>query len=143
MNAVLVVSVLFNVVLLYVLLIVRVGRQCVAGVADGDVPPEVPRPEFRRFVGRRTVDVTGISGTGVPVEGVVFSDGYGVTHWLDRAPMNEPKTEVWHLPWWRRRGPDPFTKISGHNGATTVVWLDRVVTSTRQTRKVTDSGKES
>lgn len=78
----------------------------------------------RRFVVQRNHDVTGISGEGRVAEGVVFSDGWGVTHWLDRAPMNEPKTEVWHKPWYRRRGPDPFTKISGHGGNTVLVWVD-------------------
>lgn len=78
----------------------------------------------RRFVANRRTDVTGISGTGTVAEGVVFSDGWGVSHWLDRPPMNEPKTEVWHKPWYRRRGTDPFTKISGHGGATVVEWLD-------------------
>ena len=114
------VSVLLNVILLVVAFYARQARNWQKGLNHGNVV----RPEFRRFVGRRYEDVTGISGTGVPVEGVVFSDGWGVTHWLDRAPMNEPKTEVWHKPWWRRRGPDPFTKISGHGGKTEVVWID-------------------
>lgn len=117
------VSVLVNVFLVYVILMLRSGRRYFQVMRETDEPPLPPRPRFRRFVGERKVDVTGISGTGVPVEGVVFSDGWGVTHWLDRKPMNEPKTEVWHNPWWRR-GPDPFTKVSGHNGATEVRWID-------------------
>ncbi len=73
----------------------------------------------RRFEVWRDVDVTEISGEGKVGEGVLFSDGWAVTHWLDRPPMNEPKTEVWHNP-----GTTPFVKISGHGGLTVLRWLD-------------------
>ena len=87
---------------------------------DGDFLVQgEPRMGHRRFYVLRHEDVTGISGEGVPVEGVVFSDGWGVTHWLDRPPMNEPKTEVWHHP-----GVEPFEKVSGHGGRSEVVWVD-------------------
>lgn len=122
MNKIKTLSLSANVVLLGVLLARREARNYMEGITEGDA---TVRPKFRRFVGDRSEDVTGISGEGVVVEGVVFSDGYGVTHWLDQAPMNEPKTEVWHKPFWRRSGPDPFTKISGHGGKTRVVWLDK------------------
>jgi hypothetical protein len=118
-------SVVVNVVLLYLLIMVLSGQQYFAAMREGEDPEPEHRPRFRRFVGQRHVDVTGISGEGIRVEGVVFSDGWGITHWLDLPPMNEPKTEVWHKPWWRRRSPDPFTKISGHGGKTEVVWLDK------------------
>jgi hypothetical protein len=126
-NALVVVSVLANVVLLAVLWFKREARHYIDVMTEGErrSPRDTGRPEFRRFYGDRSTDVTGISGEGVVVEGVVFSDGWGITHWLDRPPMNEPKTEIWHRPWWRRRGPDPFTKISGHGGATKVVWIDK------------------
>ena len=75
---------------------------------------EGPKP----FIVIRDEDVTGISGTGHIAEWVMFSDGFVVTHWLDRAPMFEPKTETWH-----NKGTAPFEKISGHNGRTRVVWL--------------------
>ncbi|MFB7594644.1 hypothetical protein [Streptomyces sp. NPDC056160] len=71
------------------------------------------------FIVQRNEDVTGISGEGIVAEGVCFSDGWAVTHWLDRPPMNEPKTEVWHNP-----GTEPFEKISGHGGRTHIVWAD-------------------
>lgn len=74
----------------------------------------------RAFVIRRDADPTGISGTGIVGEGVQFSDGWAVTHWLDRAPIHEAKTEVWHNP-----GTAPFEKISGHNGATHIVWASQ------------------
>lgn len=116
------VSVLLNILLICVLLLVRAGRQWMRVIRD-DVH-EIANPDFRRFIVQRDEDVTGISGTGYVVEGVVFSDGYGVTHWLKRPPMNEPKTEAWHRPWYRRTEPDPFTKISGHGGKTRMVWID-------------------
>lgn len=72
-----------------------------------------------RFVVQRDEDVSGISGVGKIAEGVMFSDGYVITHWLDGPPMYEPKTETWY-----NKGIVPFTKISGHGGKTRVVWLD-------------------
>lgn len=123
MNIRLSVSVLANITLVTALLYKRAARQYLDAVSDEDV---VERPKFRRFYAERLNDVTGISGEGIVVEGVVFSDGWGITHWLDRPPKNEPKTEVWHKPWGRRWGqPDPFTKISGHNGNTVLRWIDK------------------
>lgn len=123
MTALLVISAVVNVLLLVLLFYWRQARNWL-GVMTETPPPADPglvfhRPEFRRFVFNRKVDVTGISGTGVRVEGVVFSDGWAVSHWLDLPPMSQPKTEVWHNP-----GTDPLIQISGHNGASEVVWLD-------------------
>jgi hypothetical protein len=74
-------------------------------------------PELATFRVHRDQDVSGISGTGVVAEGVQFSDGWVVTHWLNQAPMWEPKTDVWH-----HKGTGPVTKIHGHGGATRIVW---------------------
>ncbi|WND33999.1 hypothetical protein RI578_06685 [Streptomyces sp. BB1-1-1] len=76
-------------------------------------------PQLRTFVVQRDRDVSGISGEGTVAEGVQFSDGWVVTHWLDQPPMHEPKTDVWH-----NKGTHPVTKIHGHGGATRIVWLD-------------------
>lgn len=92
------------------------------GKPAGQAPRRRKAP--RRFVVERTVDVSGVSGRGTVVEGVVFSDGYGASHFLNQTPQKEPSTTVWHLPWYRRVGPDPVTKIHGHDGASKVVWLD-------------------
>ncbi|MEV6791293.1 hypothetical protein AB0M87_04670 [Streptomyces sp. NPDC051320] len=73
----------------------------------------------RAFLVRRDEDVTGISSTGVVAEGVLFSDGWVVTHWLDRPPMHEPKTDVWH-----HQGVEPFEKVHGHGGTTRIVWVE-------------------
>lgn len=79
-------------------------------------------PTFpRAFVAQRDTDISGVSGEGIVAEGVQFSDGWVVTHWLDQPPMHEPKTDVWHNP-----GVQPFERVHGHGGATRVVWADDV-----------------
>lgn len=50
-----------------------------------------PNPQNRRFYElRRTVDVSGVSGTGVPAEVAVFSDGHAAIHWFGRWPTTTP-----------------------------------------------------
>lgn len=79
-------------------------------------------PTFpRAFVVQRDADVSGVSGEGIVAEGVLFSDGWAVTHWLDKPPMHEPKTDVWHNP-----GVQPFERVHGHGGATRVIWADDI-----------------
>ena len=41
---------------------------------------------MRRFVMRREFDVSGVSGTGIVLEGVHFSTGVVVIHWLTPPP---------------------------------------------------------
>ena len=41
---------------------------------------------MRRFVMHRQHDVSGVSGTGVVLEGVLFSTGVVVIHWLTPPP---------------------------------------------------------
>lgn len=41
---------------------------------------------MRRFVMRRQFDCSGVSGTGVVLEGVEFSTGVVVIHWLTPPP---------------------------------------------------------
>lgn len=41
---------------------------------------------MRRFVMHRQNDVSGVSGTGVVLEGVLFSTGVVVIHWLTPPP---------------------------------------------------------
>ncbi|MEU4295469.1 hypothetical protein AB0E63_45240 [Kribbella sp. NPDC026596] len=62
----------------------------------------------------RHVDVSGISGTGVVAEGVEWSDGTIALHWGGRYPT----TTVWP------DGVDALLSIHGHNGGTTIRWLD-------------------
>lgn len=78
----------------------------------------------RRFVLVREVDVTGISGTGIVVEGIQFSDGTVACRWVTPG-ISEINLE---------RGVRPTTVIHesvrsvvalhGHNGATKLVWYD-------------------
>ena len=48
---------------------------------------------MRRFVMRREFDVSGVSGTGVVLEGVLFSTGVLVVHWLTPPPRGS--ISVW------------------------------------------------
>ena len=68
----------------------------------------------RCFQLMRHVDVSGVSGTGVVAEGVEWSDGTVTLHWGGRYPT----TTVW------QDGIDALLTIHGHNGATTIRWLD-------------------
>lgn len=74
--------------------------------ADDDGP--------RMFVLQRDVDVTGVSGTGVVAEGIRFSDGRVAIRWVTGEHRS---TVTW----------DDLTAvyaIHGHNGATSIEWLD-------------------
>jgi hypothetical protein len=69
--------------------------------------------DHRRFYLQRTVDVSGISGTGRVADGVLWADGSADIRWLGARPSA--------VHW------DRFTdaaEIHGHGGATRVVWLD-------------------
>lgn len=68
---------------------------------------------MRRFVLNRSVDVSGVSGTGVVVEGVEFTDGTVAIKWLGDRPS---------MVFWNNM--EDAIGIHGHNGLTTVEWLD-------------------
>ena len=68
---------------------------------------------MRRFRLRRTVDVSGVSGTGIVAEGVEFTDGSVAMRW----PGESPSTAVWP-------SIEAVIAIHGHGGTTTVEWLD-------------------
>jgi hypothetical protein len=71
-------------------------------------------PGPRRFQLIRHVDVSGVSGTGVIAEGVEWTDGTATLHWGGRYPT----TTIW------QDGIEALLTIHGHNGATTLKWLD-------------------
>lgn len=48
---------------------------------------------MRTFMMRREFDVSGVSGTGTVVEGVLFSTGVVVVHWLTPPPRGS--ISVW------------------------------------------------
>jgi hypothetical protein len=70
---------------------------------------------MRRFILERTVDITGVSGTGTVAEGVEFSDGVVVLHWTSQWPSS-----VVHYD----RGMDSVRHVHGHDGKTQIVFLD-------------------
>lgn len=66
----------------------------------------------RLFQLHRDVDVSGISGTGIVADGVVFPDGVSVIRWRGERQS----TVVWP-------SVEDVEAIHGHGGATRVVWL--------------------
>jgi hypothetical protein len=69
----------------------------------------------RRFELHRDVDVTGVSGTGVVAEGIVYSDGVATLHWISQWPSSVVHYE---------RGMESIEHVHGHGGHTRIVWLD-------------------
>lgn len=76
--------------------------------------------KVRRFQLVRHVDVSGVSGTGAVAEGVEFTDGTVSLRWYGEWPT----TSLW---------PDirAVEAVHGHNGATTVDWIDPQETACR------------
>lgn len=68
---------------------------------------------MKRFELHREVDVSGISGTGVVAEGILFSSGRVVLEWLGATPS----VVVWN-------SLDDAMAVHGHNGATEVAFYD-------------------
>ena len=68
---------------------------------------------MRRFELHREQDVTGVSGIGVVVEGVEFSDGRCAYRWLSEHATTTVADSI-----------DVVEKIHGHDGRTAVVWVD-------------------
>lgn len=69
-----------------------------------------PRP----FALRRTVDETGVSGTGIVATGAEFDDGVVVLRWRSEWPTSV----VFH-----DRGMAAVEAVHGHGGKTEIVWL--------------------
>ena len=68
-----------------------------------------PTDHARRFVLARDDDVTGISGTGIVAEGVIFRDGVGCLRWLTEWPTSVVFYD---------RGLESIEAIHGHGGKT-------------------------
>lgn len=70
---------------------------------------------MRRFVLVRSEDVSGTSGIGVVAEGVEFSNGQIVIHWLSQLESVNvyANTKV-------------LEQLHGHGGLTCVKWIDAV-----------------
>lgn len=69
---------------------------------------------MRTFVLRRTEDVSGVSGTGIVAEGVEFTDGSAVVHWI---VGDYHSTVVWP-------SLEAVIAVHGHGGATKVEFSD-------------------
>ncbi len=76
-------------------------------------PPTAKKSTMRRFVLVRTEDATGTSGTGEVAEGVQFSNGQVVIHWLSQLEAINVYANAMVL-----------TTLHGHEGRTTVRWED-------------------
>lgn len=70
--------------------------------------------QFRRFRLRRLHDVSGVSGEGVVVEGVQFSDGRVALRWCTDVPRS---TVVWDNVY-------DAVSVHGHDGRTVLEWVD-------------------
>lgn len=75
---------------------------------------------MRRFTLNRTVDHTGVSGTGVVAEGIEFSDKSTVVHWV--VPGKPRSTVIY-------RSVKEVMEIHNHvdtknEGGTTISWID-------------------
>lgn len=68
---------------------------------------------IRRFRLHRIEDVSGVSGTGVVADGVVFPDGHAAIHWRGQWPTTTSHPSM-----------ESVLAVHGHGGATRVVWLD-------------------
>lgn len=67
----------------------------------------------RRFVLKRSNDVSGVSGTGVVAEGCVWSTGQATLCWLSHLNTVATYHSI-----------DVLLEIHGHNGATVVEFID-------------------
>jgi hypothetical protein len=69
--------------------------------------------QMRRFVLDRSEDLSGVSGTGEVARGVVFSDGMAVMRWDGECRSLGVYKDI-----------EDVECIHGHQGSTTVRWLD-------------------
>jgi len=68
---------------------------------------------MKRFNLHRFEDETGVSGTGVVSEGVMFTDGKCAMRWLTERTSVALYDSI-----------DDLEYIHGHDGKTVVVWID-------------------
>lgn len=71
------------------------------------------RAHLRRFVLQRNRDETGVTGTGIVAEGIVFNDGKVVLRWLGA----KSSIVVWD-------DLETAMQVHGHGGATRLRWID-------------------
>ena len=91
---------------------VNAVKQAEAKVLQG-APPTAKVSKMRRFVLDRDDDLTGTSGTGIVAEGVQFSNGSVVIHWLSQLEAVHVYANALVL-----------ETLHRHVGGTKVVWVD-------------------
>lgn len=74
---------------------------------------QLTQSNMRRFVLSRQADISGVSGTGIVAEGVLFASGQAVVSWL---------TERRSVVIWNEF--DDVEAVHGHGGATKIEWID-------------------
>ena len=70
----------------------------------------------QRFYLIRNHDFSGVSGTGIVAEGVMFSTGRAVLNWLNGVQSVGVYDSI-----------EDLLTVHGHSGATVIQWLDRVL----------------
>lgn len=78
--------------------------------------PEIDKPyrKFKRFHLNRIEDISGVSGTGIVAEGVVFSNNKVVITW----------TQSYHTSVSMYDSIADMEYIHGHEGRTAIEWID-------------------
>jgi hypothetical protein len=67
----------------------------------------------RRFNLVRSIDKSGVSGTGVVAQGVEFPDGFVLMRWLGQIRSVSIFNSI-----------DEVDEIHGHQGCTKILWVD-------------------
>jgi len=87
---------------------------------------ETKGTKLRTFKLRRNTDVSGVSGTGIVVEGVVFHDGQVAISWFGQYHSLEVHPSI-----------EQVMKLHGHEGKTVLEWdEDENASATRRLRLI-------
>ena len=70
-------------------------------------------PPMKRFTLKRIEDESGVSGTGIVAEGVMFSNGKCALAWITKYQSIAVYESI-----------EELENIHGHNGKTVIVWMD-------------------
>lgn len=78
--------------------------------------------KVRRFRLVRTEDESGVSGTGIVAVGAMFPSGYCEMEWLNADNSRVETCFNGHASY--PGGPDDLIEVHGHEGRTTIEWVD-------------------
>lgn len=82
-------------------------------MVEQEKAPTAKLSTMKKFVLVRAEDATGTSGTGIVAEGVQFSNGQVVIHWISQLEAINVYANTVVL-----------ERLHGHEGRTKVQWLD-------------------